>query len=75
MVTLVVTLCRIFPGYIKSALFIYLGIMLEIAMSILSERHFLTVVVLMVLGALLVAGNLALAKRRWKEGIVDEKGD
>ena len=75
MVTLVVTLCRIFPGYIKSALFIYLGMMLEIAMSILSERHFMTVVVLMVLGALLVAGNLALAKRRWKEGIVDEKGD
>ena len=75
MVTLVVTLCRIFPGYIKSALFIYLGMMLEIAMSILSERHFMTVVVLMVLCALLVAGNLALANRRWKEGIVDEKGD
>lgn len=75
MVTLVVTLCRIFPGYIKGGLFIYLGIVLEGAMGILSAEHFMTAPILMVLGASLAAGNLALAKRRWKEGVQDEKGD
>lgn len=75
MVTFVVTLSRIFPGYIKGGLFIYLGIMMESAMSILSQEHFLTVPALMVLGVLLAAWNLSLAKQRWKEGIVDEKDD
>ena len=74
-VTLVVTLSRVFPGYLKGILFLYLGFLLEAFLSILVTKHFVVLPCLMVLSALLVAGNLELTKRRWKEGVQDEKHD
>ena len=72
-VTLVVTLIRLISGNLLIMLLCYFGIMLEGALSVLVAEYIIALPVLMVLGALLAAGNLALAKRRWKEGAKDEE--
>ena len=72
---LAVTYRRIFPGKLGIVVSAFLASMLIAILSMFIVEYFIVVPFIIVLGILLAAGNLALAKRRWKEGVLDEKSD